>query len=148
MPIIIFYATGSGPECSCIPDSSSTNGTLSCTVTYADSSFNPIPAIMTWIVNGTYYSTDVPFMNKTDYYVFTAISTITVDDSSVNSYQCILTFGEPRDVQYDWIATNAPEFSASCSTPGEFALSNSLTPDMPREVESELSTTRFRLHTL
>ena len=112
--------TDSGPECSCIPDISLTDVTLSCAVTYADSIFNPISANMTWFVNGAYYSTDVPYRNKTDLYVYTAVSTITVDAGNANNYQCVLTFGQPMDITYDFAATNAPEFSASCSTPGRF----------------------------
>ena len=79
---------------------------------------------MTWMVNGAVYTTDTPYGNKTDYYVFTATSTITVDASDANDYQCILTFGQPTEVQYDWIATNAPDFTDSCSAPGKSAFKN------------------------
>ena len=123
---MMLFLSGSGPDCSCSPESktNSSDVDISCIVAYADSTINPIPAVMTWIVNGAYYSTDVPFMNKTDYYLFTVISTITVDRNIVNDCQCILTFGEPRDIQYEWIAMNAPDFNESCSvsTSSEFAL--------------------------
>src|SRR6218665_619923 len=127
----LFSATGSGPHCSCNPDSSSTSLTLLCIVEYADFTINPIPGIMTWIVNGAYYSTDQPYMNRTDYLtcVYTLLSTITVDVSSVNNYQCIFTFGEPFNIQYDYIASNAPEFNASCSTPSEYLFRNKTKPE-------------------
>lgn len=121
---MILCLLGSGPDCSCSPGSNSSEVQFSCTVVYADSSFSPIPAILTWIVSGAYYTTYTPYINHTDYYVVTAISTITVDASIVNECRCILTFGEPTNVQYEWVATNAPDFSESCSvsTSSEFAL--------------------------
>jgi len=69
-----------------------------------------------WTVNGEYYATDTPYKEREDMYVFTATSSIEISDSSVNDYRCTLTFGEPQDIQYEFIATNAPEFTASCST--------------------------------
>lgn len=114
--------TGSGPVCSCIPDSSSSNVTLSCRVAFADTSINPIPALMTWIVNGVVYTTDTPYRNKTDQYVYTVTSTIIVDASTLNSYQCILNFGQPTDIQYEFVAMNAPEWNESCSSSSEYAL--------------------------
>lgn len=109
--------SGGGLKCSCFNDSSSSEFQLECSVDFADSAIHPIPAIMNWIVNGEYYLTDTPYKDKMDTYVYTATSTFTISSSPVHDYQCTVTFGEPTDVQYPFIATNAPEFSETCSTP-------------------------------
>jgi len=74
---------------------------------------------MTWIVNGQNYGTDMPYPVMTDMYVYTATSSIEIRKSDLNDYSCILTFSEPTNLQYEFIATNAPEFMESCSTPCE-----------------------------
>lgn len=117
-----FLVVRSGPTCSCTSDSSSPdNVELTCSVDYADSVIHPISAIMTWYVNGEYFGTRTPEKEKDDMLVFTATSTITVRRSNLHSYQCTLTFGEPEADRYPYIATNAPEFSESCSSPCESA---------------------------
>lgn len=92
-----------------------------CIAAYADGTINPIHAVMTWFINGLNYTTDIPYMNKTDYRVFIVISTITIDRALVNSYECLMNFAQPVDIQYFHVAMNAPEFNASCSTAGEFS---------------------------
>src|SRR6218665_581277 len=108
------FSTGSGPTCSCF--NVGNNIELTCSADFADCTINPIPAIITWVINGTYYATDTPAKNKTDAYVYTATSTITLEANTVYDYECVLTFGEPTDIQYEWIASNAPAFNESCST--------------------------------
>ena len=75
---------------------------------------------MAWTVGDVVYARDVPRMNRIDYYVFQSTSTIMVDSSVPENYTCTVAFNSPTDISYDFIAMNAPEFSASCSVEGEF----------------------------
>ena len=75
---------------------------------------------MTWKIGDVVYTTDTPVRNRIDYYVFESTSTITVDSSISDNFTCTVAFNAPTDIEYDFIATNAPEFSASCSVEGEF----------------------------
>ena len=105
--------------CSCNA-SSPTEVQLVCTIVYADATLHPINADMNWTLDGVVYTTDTPPRTRIDYYVFASTSTITVDSSVSQDYTCTVTFNAPTDIVYDFIATNAPEFSASCSVEGEF----------------------------
>jgi len=109
--------TGRSPECSCAPINS-TASTVSCKVTYADHSIQPIYPIVTWKLNGVSLASDELQTTKVDAYVFYAESTITSDTASPGDYTCELTFSAPTvtDIQFAYVATNAPEFNKSCST--------------------------------
>lgn len=75
---------------------------------------------MTWRIGATVYFTDTPQRIRVDYYVFVSISVITLDGSVPDNFTCTVTFNAPTDIVYNFIATNAPEFNASCSVEGEF----------------------------
>jgi len=79
-------------------------------------------ADMTWKIGDVVYTTETPVRNRIDYYVYESTSTITVDNSVSDSFTCNVAFNEPTDIVYDFIATNAPDFSASCSVEGEFVV--------------------------
>jgi len=109
------YATGAGPQCSHVTiDSTSSN--ISCSVTYADMTIHPIRPIITWRLNGNYQDSNTIPGQRIDYFVYVATSTITVNRGSNENYECELTFAPPTDIQYEWIATNAPTFKESCFT--------------------------------
>jgi len=111
--------TGAAPACFC--NASSTNYVqLTCTIYYADGTIHPIYATMTWRIGTQVYTTDTPQRSRIDYYVFVSSSTITVDSSDSKNFTCTVTFNAPTDIEYNFIATNAPEFNASCSVEGEF----------------------------
>ena len=74
---------------------------------------------MIWKMGDVIYTTDSPLRTRIDYYVFQSTSTIMVDNSISENFTCVVSFNAPTDVVYDFIATNAPEFSASCSVEGE-----------------------------
>ena len=72
-------------------------------------------ANMTWKIGDVVYTTDTPSGTKIDEYVFQSTSTITVNNDVSESFTCNVAFNAPTDIKYDFIATNAPDFSASCS---------------------------------
>ena len=109
---------GSAPKCSCNASSSSASQ-LSCSIFYADGTVHPIYANMTWTSGDVVYTTDTPPRTRIEHYVFESTSTITVDNSVPQNFTCVVTFNAPTDIEYTFIATNAPEFSASCSEEGE-----------------------------
>ena len=74
--------------------------------------------IITWKLNGVFLASYTLQMERIDLYVSYATSTITSDSGAPENYECELTFAAPTDIQYPWIATNAPEFKESCSTTG------------------------------
>jgi len=75
-------------------------------------------ANMTWTSSDVIYTTDTPPRARIDYYVFESTSTITVNNSVAQNFTCTVAYNEPTDIVYDFIATNAPDFSASCSVEG------------------------------
>ena len=75
---------------------------------------------MTWTTGDVVYTTDTPSRTRIDEYTFKSTSTITVDNSVPENFTCIVTFNAPTDIIYAFIATNVPEFRASCSVEGEF----------------------------
>lgn len=75
---------------------------------------------MTWKQGDVYYTTDTPQRNRINETVYESTSMITVDSNSVETFTCTVTYNAPTDTEYDWIAKNAPEYSASCSIEGEF----------------------------
>ena len=107
---------GTGPQCSCNPDLNTSD--VSCNIIFADSTFHPIYPIATWKINGTYLATYTLERNKIDPCVFFSQSTITIDAASPDYYECEMSFAAPTDILFPYIATNAPEFSESCSTEG------------------------------
>lgn len=110
--------TGSPPACSCnasAPDAVQ----LVCRIIYADATLHPINANMTWKIGGVFYFAETPVRVRIDYYVYESTSAITVDSSVSDSYTCTVTFNEPTDIVYDFIAMNAPDYSVSCSVDGE-----------------------------
>ena len=115
---IFFTITGAPPEC--LRNASSPNASqLSCSIIYADGTVHSINANMTWTIGDVIYTTDTPQRRRIDYYTFVSTSTITVDNSVPENVTCTIAFNAPTDMYYDFIATNAPEFSASCSVEGE-----------------------------
>jgi len=117
--IQVFILLDKSPECSCATTSPNA-AQLSCSIFYADATLHPIYANMTWKISDVIHTTDTPSRTRFDYYVFQSTSTITVDNSVPRNFTCIIAFNAPTDIVYDFIATNAPEFSASCSVEGEF----------------------------
>ena len=113
------YLLESGPECSCV-SINTTASNVSCNVTFADSTFDPIYAIVTWKVNGVYLANYTLERTRIDPYVFLSQSTITADAASPDDYECELSFSAPDVSQFPFVVTNVPEFSASCSTSGWF----------------------------
>jgi len=85
-------------------------------------------ANMTWKIGDVIYTTETPTRTRIDYYVFESTSTITVDTSVSQDFTCTVSFNAPTDIVYDFIATNAPVFSASCSVAGEFLYRNVYAP--------------------
>ena len=75
---------------------------------------------MIWKTGDVIYTTDTPPRARIDYYVFESISKITVDSSIPENYTCTVAFNAPTDIIYDFVATNSPEFIASCSVEGGF----------------------------
>jgi len=114
----LHYLTETGPLCSCIPLDYASN--LSCNVTYADSSIQPIYAIVTWKLNGAVLSTATLPRKRNGPYVFYSESTIIGDGGDPSRYTCELTFAAPNNNQFPFVATNAPEFNESCDVDGEF----------------------------
>ena len=110
-----FYPTGSGPQCSSI-SVDSTSSSITCSVTFADNALHPIYPIITWRLSGNHLESYTLQRDIIDWPVYFASSTITTNSGThVEDYQCELTFDAPTEIQYDWIATNAPTFKESCS---------------------------------
>jgi len=119
LTIDLFSFTGEPPTCS----NTSVNSThiiKNCSVTYGDVSNHPIDAKMTWTSDGNFYRNDTPVrILFHPYYVSTSSIIIGVNDPA--TYQCRVTFTKPRDdLQFKFVAKNAPTFSAYCNSPGEF----------------------------
>lgn len=75
-------------------------------------------ANMTWKMGDVFYTTDTPPRTRSDNDAFESTSTITVDSSVSENFTCTITFSAPNETEYEVIATNAPEFGASCSVEG------------------------------
>ena len=116
---ILIGCTGAPPVCLGNATLASASQ-LSCSIIYADGTLHPVSATMTWTIGDIVYTTDTPLRTRIDDYVFESTSTITVDNTVPKNFACTVAFNEPTDIVYDFIATNAPEFSASCSVAGEF----------------------------
>jgi len=112
----VFCVTESGPLCACTPVNYASN--VSCNVTYADSSIQPIYAIVTWKLNGVFLSSSTLPRTRIAGNLFYSQSTITNNGGDPGDYTCELTFAPPTAIQYLYIATNAPDFNDSCSIPG------------------------------
>ena len=111
---LIASITGAGPTCNC-NENNSTSNNLTCSVTYADASFNPIYAKVTWTADGSLYKIDTLNVRTKVNNAFTSTSTITVGVNDPRTFQCNLTFTKPQSVSAPYIATNAPAFSAICN---------------------------------
>lgn len=120
LSVVILYSTGQGPDCGCTPINS-TNVQLSCSVTFGDSDFNKIYPNFTWTSNGNYYTSNVGPRTRTNE-VFVSTSSITISANDQTTYQCTLTFTPPDPTQFPYVATNAPVFSKSCTSPCESQL--------------------------
>lgn len=107
----------SGPLCSRVANNANSSD-VSCKVTFADCSLQPIRPIITWKRNGAYLASYTLLGDRNDPNVFNATSTITSSGGTPANYTCELTFAAPTDIAYPWIAANAPEFNKSCSTTG------------------------------
>src|SRR6218665_102199 len=107
---------GSGPLCSCTPIHYASN--VSCNVIYADSTFEPIYPIVTWKLNGVFLSLSTLPKTRIYPYVYYSESTITSSSDNSGDYTCELTFTTPTEIQFAFVATNAPEFNESCSIQG------------------------------
>jgi len=115
------------PACSC--NGSSPNAVqLSCSITYADGTLHPIYATMTWKIGDVVFATYTRPRRRSDYFVFQTTSTITVDNSLQRNFTCTVTFNAPTDIEYEYFATNAPEFNASCSVAVCRLKTNNTTP--------------------
>src|SRR6218665_50270 len=114
--------SGQGPTCSCgLVNTPIVQ--LTCSASYADSTYNPIAAIFTLYVNGSCTTSDTPQRtSSTDGYAWISTSTFTTAYSSSSTYQCGLTFGQPTVIQDPRAAWNAPTFNNYCSVTasGEF----------------------------
>src|SRR6218665_2242311 len=118
---MIASSTGSGPTCNCSAISA-TQQNISCGVTYADASFNPIFAKVTWIIDGvpqTATATTLNVRTKVNN-AFTSTATLTTSLYDTRVYQCNLTFTKPQSVSYPYIATNLPAFYNICTPNCEF----------------------------
>jgi len=113
----LFGRLGTGPECSCV-SINTTSSNVSCSIIFADSTFDPINAIATWKVNGAYLATYTLERTRIDPYVFLSQSTITRDATSPDEYECELSFSGPDISQFPFVVPNAPEFNESCYTSG------------------------------
>ena len=109
--------SGTGPQCSCV-SINTTSSNVSCSIIYADSTFDPIYPIATWKVNGVYLATYTLDRKRIDPYVFLSQSTITTGTDSPDHYECELSFSAPDLSQFPFVVANAPEFNESCSTSG------------------------------
>ena len=117
--------SGQGPMCSSCKEIGSSTIQLTCSVVYADSTFDPIAAIFTIYVDGNAMASDTPQRTiNADGYTWISTSTFTTTYSRPSTYQCGQTFGQPTEVQDSTVATNAPTFSqihvCSFPAPGEF----------------------------
>ena len=74
---------------------------------------------MTWTTGDVVYTTDTPQRTRINEFAYESTSTITTDSSVTDNFTCTVAFNTPTDIVYNFIATNAPEFSASCSVEGE-----------------------------
>src|SRR6218665_1680814 len=116
--------SGQGPTCSCgLVNTPIVQ--LTCSASYADSTYNPIAAIFTLYVNGSCTTSDTPQRTSrpsTGGYAWISTSTFTTAYSSSSTYQCGLTFSQPTAVQDPSVAVNAPTFDQKCVFPvhGEF----------------------------
>lgn len=117
---LMFSSKGEPPSCSQLTINS-TNTRINCSVTYGDSSYHPIDAKMTWTSDGHFYRNDTPWRKRVDPY-FVSTSSVIVDARITSSYQCTVTFTNPKDIQFLYVATNAPKFSTSCKSSGELLL--------------------------
>lgn len=110
------FDTGQPPACNCTAISSTKNN-ITCSLTYYDSSFNPINAKMTWTSNGNFFRNDTPARTKIETYTWASTSFVTVDINDPATYQCTVTFAKPTSISVSltYVATNAPQFSAPCA---------------------------------
>jgi len=108
----VLYCTGQGPTCTCSVVNA-THVQLSASTIYADSSFNPISANLTWRSNGVYYSSTIPARARTN--TVTVTSSIFIDAYDQSNYQLNITFTQPNGIQLPYVSTNAPDFTASCT---------------------------------
>lgn len=119
---LILSSTGEPPSCNC-STTNSTSITITCSLTYSDASYHPIPAKMTWTANGAPYKVDTPARTRVGVWT-TATSVIIVDAYDAANYQCTVTFTKPVNPQFAYVATNAPAFSASCTPPCKYKYIN------------------------
>lgn len=114
---LILSSTGGPPTCNTTVIGSSKQ--KNCSLTYGDGINHPISAIMTWTSNGAFYANDTPVRTKVGSY-YVSKSSIIVNASDPADYQCTVTFAIPTNVQFAYVATNAPQFCATCTSSCEF----------------------------
>lgn len=115
--------TGSGPMCSSNASNFSSTSygdpvMLSCGVTYADHQSSLIKPIMTMILDGKVIAKGQVQPTLTGQMVYVATSTIVINCSDYQFFQCQLTFAAP-ELTVAYIAKNAPDFNTSCFLPRE-----------------------------
>jgi len=89
---------------------------VTCSSTYADSTYDPIAAIFTLYVDGAEVDSNTPQRtNNPDGYTWDSTYTFTTAYTSSSVYQCGQTFGIPTEVQDPSVAMNAPTFDQKCT---------------------------------
>ena len=101
-----------GPEGS-IVKLNATSARVVCSITYADTDNNPIPAISTLFVDGILTASETSpgfsyFGNKRR-----AELRLNMNYNSSSTYKCTQTFGQPTDIKDPSFATNAPTFNSN-----------------------------------
>ena len=109
------YLIGSDPICSTSLTESGDGIQLSCTIVYGAWRDYPIDAIMAWSVNGEPIPAEnANFTITSTPTEVTASSTLLIDDNFEAIYECGTTFSPPHDA-YDGMASNAPDYSKTCT---------------------------------
>lgn len=107
--------SGSGPQCSCaVNDPPSTTVTLSCSVDFAGSDFQPNHPIFTWNNRTSVVQQDLPIPLQISSYLKESTSQLQISSDDPTTYTCRLTFSPSTPTQLNYVAVKAPDFTASC----------------------------------
>lgn len=92
---------------------------LNCTASYADHSVHPVRPHFLIKVGDVVIVDETIIPERIDQYIFVAWKAVELAYNACASINVTLTFDPPTDIQYEFMATNAPKYTNTISIPGE-----------------------------
>lgn len=117
-----FDLESGGISCGCDASSDASNATLSCNITYAESTLQPSYPTMTWTrqdSGNVVLLNDKRLPNRQDF-VQQSVSTLTITANDAPTYVCNLTFSDTDPFPVQFLSTGAPDFTATCTIDSKY----------------------------